>query len=266
VVQQFPICPEWKSLAKDFAIAQFDKLTPKQQQRISSESTEPDDLPDLQVAHYADQTFRQDFYRVIGHQYVLAILRSFNKTKKNAAKSDNSKNSKKMTINNDEWASKLGVDRSTVHRWKTQQSMASAEIFFAVQLLVMNRPFKKLTLPDNDEMLKLVVLHMMSEIRKTLNSGNPSVLTERVFRAVYVSMSVMKVADGSLYLGQGVKQPAENDNALKLLTNHLRQQIPADYQTLLPSELRKWLDDWGLPYSVLATSYQIDWKGARFQS
>jgi hypothetical protein len=130
----------------------------------------------------------------------------------------------------------------------------------------MNIPVAGLTLPSNDEMLRESIVSMMREIQTRTRFETHSVLTLRVFRAIYESMKAMTREKDVLYIPDESGYDARTRDAVKKLTFHVRKADKEQFDGLRPAELKTWLDDWGLAYSVFAICYQPDWAEVRFHS
>lgn len=203
------------------------------------------------VTHFRDQEFRDRYFLVIGHKYVLALHRMLTVVP----------STKRFT--QAQWRTKLGVNKTTIWRWKNDVSCAAAEKFFAVQLLMVDIPLTNLCLPNNDEMLAEAVVAMSRHLKARydpLNDAEP--ITLKVFRIVQYLMLIMSQSREALYNPYSKTQSARSgESALKVLASHLATKSSLTKQSkVLPSHIKLWLDGWGMTYTLFAMGNRLGWK------
>jgi len=202
--------------------------------------------------HYLDfvnKEFHKKLYEVIGHQYVMTLLRAL-------ATDPVSKKA-----NFAPWATKLGVDKTTLWRWKQEHVFAGAEKFFAIQLLILDKPLGELPLPDNHAMLRESVLGTLRYFSRTYGPASTVPLSPGVFEHVLSLMRVMVQSNDSVYCPFEPSLSARHEHALKVLTQHVNRSAPSRTDPVTPvSTVRAWLDSWGMPYTLFALGYRASWK------
>lgn len=207
------------------------------------------------VQDFVDNDFRETFFRVIGHRYLMALQRTL------------TVNPLTKRFTRKEWATKLGVEKSTIWRWEKDKVFGGAEKFFAAQLLLADLPLSGLVLPGNDEMLQRSVFAMYHRLSVTYCSPAETPLTAEIFRCVSEAMRVMtfnKAADYNPY-DTSVSEKSKTA-ALKSLARYFDDRASASDRTadrptgVLTSQLKIWLDSWGMPYVLFAMGNRLNWK------
>ena len=208
--------------------------------------------------------FRSRFHEAIGHRYVLDLQRILTvdfKTKK---------------FTRAEWGDKLGVNRTTVHRWNKDEVFAGAENFFAAQLLILNVPIGTLPLSPNDDMLRNSILSMMRYLRTHFIAKDKHRIPTNLLSDLVALMRAMADLEAesaaSVYNPFDPTKEHSNDGALDILTKHAdhlakaRLGIPIPPKgagkskpIVLKSEVQSWFEHWGIPYSIFGMGYDPTW-------
>lgn len=203
---------------------------------------------------FQNKHFRATFFRVIGHKYVMEIQRIL------------TADMRTRLFTQAQWRTSLGVDRITVWRWKHEINYAEGEKFFVAQLLLANRPIGSLNLPDNAEMLMQSAVSMCKHLKSRYDSVNRlDPITPEVFRIVHELMGVMVRCEEAVYNPHDTTLNTKSKKeALKQLADHLCKKPSLTKQTIvLPSQVKMWLDGWGIAYSLFALGNRLSWTQLR---
>jgi hypothetical protein len=219
--------------------------------RRGTEGVISEDMAENILTHFRDQEFRQRFFEIIGHKYVLAIQQI-------------------LTVDPDtkrftqaQWRTKLGVDAVTIWRWKKDLNMAGGEKFFVAQMLLSDLSIPNLTLPDNNIMLGRSIICACKYLKyryDPLNESGP--ITIELFRVIQQLMHVMTFSKEALYNPFSKKQSTKSkEAALKMLANHLAKRGDSTKQPkVLPSAIKSWLDGWGMAFAMFVIGNRLSWK------
>lgn len=215
------------------------------------------------VHNFIANEFREQLFKVIGHVYVVALQRFV------------SVDPRTRTLTPKEFAAGLGVDTSTTWRWRTERTFAGADKFFAAQLLFLKPPLAATELPTDDGALKESVFAMYRHLSREYGPKWTTVLTTDVFQKVRDLMRVMTLRPDAVYNPfDPARTQSANDSALDLLANfihekrvaaegqtisHRTRPTPTDMPHTLPSDVKSWLDSWGMPYALFTMSYRREW-------
>jgi hypothetical protein len=210
-----------------------------------------DEMAQEILTQFRDQEFRKKFFEIVGHKYVLAMQHYL------------TADSTTKQFSRAQWKAKLGVDSITIWRWKNDLSMAGGEKFFAAQLLLTDIPITNLKLPHNDIMLERSVVCACNHLGHRYDPRNyPGPITIELFRIIRKLMHLMTISPEALYNPFNETQPAKSiKHALKTLTNHLAIQGGSSNQPkVLPSDIKSWLDGWGMGFAMFVIGNHLSWK------
>jgi hypothetical protein len=208
------------------------------------------------IATYIDVRFRARFFEVVGHEYLMAFHHRY------------VGNNPPRVISPQRWLLALGVNRTTVHRWRRREVMGGAEKFLASQMFVLKTPLIQLELPADTALLRECVLTMVGDLARVEGGPPPTRLLPAVFRRITFLMSAMTARPDLVYPPpvQAETDTPSPEAVHRAVTGLVDQLNAAEVNSgrrngtaVLPSEVRVWLDTWGLAYALFAVGYRESW-------
>lgn len=240
---------------------------------------------------FAANLFRERFYKIVGHIYVMALIRA---TTFNAS-------TKCMSV--EELRTELGVSAETFWRWQANEVTAGAEKFFAMQLLILDVPISDLEIEDDSEIFRQSVFAMYKFLTSRYAAKPTVPLSSEVYRDVRDLMLVMRTYPIAAYNPYDASLSEDcQENALGILAKFIYEKRCAEMQTLpesstaraleeiasyllsiesdrqkgvanttappkelaalarLRSQVKSWLDSWGIAHVLFAIGYRNEWK------
>lgn len=206
---------------------------------------------------FSDKHFRSKFFEVVGHEFVLAMMRSCLGEKAPAL----------MRVT--DWKSALGVNSSTIYRWKRRLVMASAENFLATKLLIFKRSFTDLSLPADIAIMKSSILAAVVHYSRIIRQNHRLELSYSKFHTLLTCMAVMQERPDLVYdIGPRSEIHILSFNPINKILRELARQATvlnaARYTSrqasvVLPSDVYSCLSNFGLGYSLFAIGYRESW-------
>lgn len=208
----------------------------------------------VNVEEYPSKTFRREFFVTIGHVYWERLIVSTERGQADYRR----------------LADHLGLERTTVWRWKNKTTPPPADKFFAVVLLVLKRDLRDLDLGSQNEILFDSVRRQCEALAAEYDEPTDCELTRFVFKSLVRVMNVPAVDD--LAPGREVSG-ARRKEALREVHSELTAAIGRDFdaraerspnftgrpRAVKPSELDEWLAGWGIPYTLFAMGCTRHW-------
>lgn len=215
------------------------------------------------TAEYARNQFHELFFGVVGHEYLLALQDRY------------SDKPETREIEPREWRTQLGVDRATISRWRNRAVIAGAHNFFAAQLFILRKPLAELVVPSQDAMILASVLGVHQHVGRLFRLNPSEDFTAPLFLEVVALMTQMSLDEASVYNPYDSALPGQSqDAALERLARTVNDRRRLQSQRagsatkfsgepwVLTSQVKVWLDSWGLAYSIVALCYRESWKRA----
>lgn len=218
--------------------------------------------PDSQLIQGIDRFNESDFrirmYEAIGHRFVRELqyrLTIYPETQRMTRK---------------EWRDFLKVPESTLSRWNRDLNLAGGQHYFVVHLLRLNLPVGAISFPEPATMLSESIVSFMRHVRyKYIKIDKNQTLTSTTVNHLMNLMRLMERNETYVYNPDGADLQKTNHTGLRLYANRLfksrfaGQDLSPDQQAneieKLTTEVKLWLDDWGLAYSLLAVGYSDEW-------
>jgi len=215
-----------------------------------------DDALTLGIDRFVGVDFRVRFFEAVGHQYVLALQRILTVDR----------DTRRVSVR--DWLRFLEVNASTTSRWRRDEIFAGAQQFFAAHVLLLDASVGSIPLPDNRTLLRRSVLSLARDLRRRYLGEKTGTSTTDGLSRVFELMPAMRRAPRLVYDPFTPAADVDNAAALLGLARMLNDRPSAGpgARYVLPSEVKSWLDEWGIVGTLLTVGYRRDWTPLEMNS